>query len=205
MANGGLVPVDVFGVHEPEAVRRGDSLRAAVNVELDEQVLDVGADGLATDEQVACNLGLGSTGGKAGEHLQLALAQVGWRADAGGARVDPMQRPQQPDAQLAGVERLEYIIVGAEQEPSDAIERIGPDLRDEHHRELGAEPSEELGHQLQAATGGAELDHHERRHLTADTAGNPRRGVNGDKHAGLATGDIGDDGARRCIGVDDDD
>ena len=119
-------------VEQPGSEREGDGLRAAVDVEFPEDVLDVRADGLRADHERAAISGCVRPS---------PSSRRTWSSRGDRPRPRPRSRAtvshEQAHAgeQLVRVERLHEVVVGSHPEPGDAVERLHAGPGHEHDRE----------------------------------------------------------------------
>ena len=133
----------------PEGV--GDCLGAAVDAEFCEHALDVGGDRLRRDEQLACDLALASSLCEQVEHLAFPRCEIVEACVAvpllavvpAVAVAAPQQRPDAGE-QLVGLERFGAVVVGADQEACDAVERLDARCGEEDERQVVAEAVAQL-------------------------------------------------------------
>src|SRR5918996_4935937 len=117
------------------AVGHGDGLRPRVDAELTQDVLDVRPDSLGADDQLARDLGLTPPLGEEPQHLQLPPGK--YARDT--ATRDALDHVLQPHEELVGRERLDEVVVAAQEEAGDPVHRLDALARDEEHADGVAE------------------------------------------------------------------
>src|SRR5919198_4569732 len=133
-------------------------------------MLDVRLDGLLADEEIARDLGLVAAARQERQHLVLTRRQLGRRRDERRVRLDRRgsKKPLHARQHLLRVERLQNVVVGAEQEPARRVERIDALSRHEDDRKLLPEQAAEVAEDRVAGDAGqADVEQDERRALRA--------------------------------------
>jgi len=105
---------------EPISMRVGDRLRAAVDVELGQDPLDVRRDGLRRDEERLGDLLLTEAIGEQVQDLELARRQVGPGEHMRGRR--PVDHSAHARDELAVRKRLHDVVIGAEEHAGRPVE-----------------------------------------------------------------------------------
>jgi hypothetical protein len=139
----------------PECVRRG---RGAVrDTELHEDVLDVRADRARADHEVVRDLGGAPAARHELQHFELARRELRDSVLRRASGILPAsiaahpERPAYARNEFVGIQRLDEIVVCAEQQAGNAVVRLCAFTRNEDDGELVAEQVAELAVELEAA------------------------------------------------------
>ena len=124
---------------EPLAIRERDGLRAAVYVQLAEDALDVRADRRGADVQ---RRAMSPWFRPLASRRRTSLSRAVSSANVSGRRPLPLRvsplrdQSSQPRGQLVRIDRLDDVVVGADEQADDAIRRLHALAADEDDRKV---------------------------------------------------------------------
>src|SRR5439155_12111950 len=107
------------------AMGHGNRLRAAVNAELGQNVLNMGRDRLRANEELLRDLRLTETVGEQSQDFSFTPREL-WPLSRRAGRSGARDEAAHASDQLVGREGLDHIVVGPEEQTPGAVERFDP-------------------------------------------------------------------------------